>query len=64
MQFKIGQQMITIMFNIFVQHIINFFRYHPPCGQIIFPHAHIIIYCNKLNSGCCLSIDSVNVNKS
>ena len=25
-------------------------------------YTHIIIYCNKLNSGCCLSIDSVNVN--
>ena len=32
--------------------------------NIPLPHAHIIIYCNKLNSGCCLSIDSVNVNKS
>ena len=27
-------------------------------------HTHIIIYCNKLNSGCCLLIDSVNVNTS
>ena len=33
-------------------------------NNIPFPHTHIIIYCNKLNSGCCLSIDSVNVNKS
>ena len=31
--------------------------------NIPLPHAHIIIYCNKLNSGCRLSIDSVNVNK-
>ena len=31
--------------------------------NIPLPHTHIIIYCNKLNSGCCLSIDSVNVNK-
>ena len=32
--------------------------------NIPLPHAHIIIYCNKLNSGCFLSTDSVNVNKS
>ena len=32
--------------------------------NIPLPHTHIIIYCNKLNSDCCLSIDSVNVNKS
>ena len=32
--------------------------------NIPLPHTYIIIYCNKLNSGCCLSIDSVNVNKS
>ena len=33
--------------------------------NIPLPHTHIIIiYCNKLNSSCCLSIDSVNVNKS
>ena len=32
--------------------------------NIPLPHAHIIIYCNKLKSGCCLSIDSVNVDKS
>ena len=33
-------------------------------SQYSSPHTHIMIYCNKLNSGCCLSIDSVNVNKS
>ena len=28
------------------------------------PHTYNnLIYCNKLNNGCCLSIDSVNVNK-
>ena len=31
--------------------------------NIPLPHTHILIYCNKLNSGCCLSVDSVNVNK-
>ena len=32
--------------------------------NIPLPHAHIIVYCNILNCGCCLSIDSVNLNKS
>ena len=35
--------------------------------NIPIPHAYIIIYiiyCNNLNSGCCLSINSVNVKKS
>ena len=36
MQFKIGQQMITIttMFNIIVQHTIKIFKYPPPCRQM------------------------------
>ena len=36
MQFKIGQQMITIMnmFNIIMQHTIKIFKYHPPCRQM------------------------------
>ena len=37
MQFKIGQQIITIelnMFNIFVQHTIKIYKYNPSCGQM------------------------------
>ena len=126
MQFKIGQQMITIMnmFNIFVQQLkyVNIilhvdkcvlFAFVPPIIPLIYllghdlnsnaslnldtslsflygctrnskiactinkksakliaiyisplSHTHIINYCNKLNSGCCLSINSVIVNTS
>ena len=64
MQFKIGQQVITIMnmFNIFVQHTITLCKYHPPCRQVCPLHFYSTNYtinlCHDLNSNAFLNLDA------
>ena len=50
MQFKIGQQMITIMnmFNIIVQHTIKVFNYPPPCRQMC-PLHRVVLFTQLLD---------------
>ena len=67
MQFKIGQQTITIMnmFNIFVQHTIKICKYHPSCVYkcVLFTFASPIIPViyvpgHDLNSNDSLNLDA------
>ena len=67
MQFKIGQQTITIMnmFNIFVQHTIKICKYQPPCVDkcVLFTFASPIIPLiyvpgHDLNSNASLNLDA------